>query len=162
MGDHAGNALGGGDIHRCEPLNPLPTLPTDLCLSRAAEWITIWCSSTAKPLAISAMASPTKSVAAASGTRRLAKMWLSRVSHLVFVPGGPGTEELVVDSVTATQCQVLPMVAPPVPVTMPQKQVPVKGKAPIHQTTRPRARKVMWAPSPSPGVVEVPRPVPPI
>ena len=47
---------------------------------------------------------------------------------------------------------------PPMPVTMPEKKVTVKGKAPVHQMTRPRPRKVTQVPSPSPGVVEAPRP----
>ena len=80
------------------------------------------------------------------------------VSHLVIVPGELGTEELVVDPVPAAQCQVLPMVAPSVPATMPKKKVAVKGKPPIHRMTHPHAQKVTRVPSPLPGVVEVPRP----
>ena len=150
----------GGDFRRCEPLNSLPTSLTNLCSSRAAEWITIWCASIARPLVISANALPTKSVVAASGTRRLAKMWLSRVSRLVFLPGESGTEELVVDSVPAAQHRAPLAVAPSVPATMLQKKVPAKGKAPIHWMTRPHALKVTWVPSPSPGVTEASRPDP--
>ena len=85
-------------------------------------------------------------------------MSLSRVSHLVLVLGELGTEELVVDPVPASQCQVLPMVAPSMPETTLKKKVTAKGKGPIHWMTRPCACKVTWVPSPSPGVSEVPRP----
>ena len=87
-------------------------------------------------------------------------MWLLRVSHLVFVPGELGTEELVVDLVPVAQCQAPLMVAPSMPATMPQKKVPAKGKAPIHQMTHPHARKVTRVPSPSPGVTEASQPDP--
>ena len=155
MGDHASDALGVGDLCGCKSLSPPFTFLTDLGSSRATGWITIRCVSIAKPLAISAMALPTKSVVAASGTRRLAKMWLLRVSHLIFVPGEPGTEELVLD---AAQCQAPLVVAPSVSATMLQKKIPAKGKAPIHWTTRPHAWKVMQVPSPSPGVAEASQP----
>src|SRR5882724_4069634 len=142
MGDNASDASGGGDFRRCEPLHSLPASPINLCSSRAAEWIAIQCASVARPSVISAMALPTKSVAAASGTRRPAKMWLSRVSRLVFLPGELGTEELVVDSVPATQRWVPPVVASPVPATTSPKKVTAKGKAPVHRTTHPHAQKV--------------------
>src|SRR5882724_2431031 len=133
MDDHASDMSGVGDLCGCKSLSPPFMFPTDLGLSRATGWIATQCVSVAKPSAISAMASLTKSVVTASRTRRLAKMWLLRVSHLVFVPGELGTEELVVDSVPASQCQAPLAVAPSVPATMPQKKVPAKGKAPIRQ-----------------------------
>jgi len=68
-----------------------------------------------------------------------------------------GTETLVVDPVPATQCRVVPMVAPPVPETMPAKKVTVKGKAPVRRTTCPCTHKVTQVLSPLPGVVEAPR-----
>jgi len=154
MGDHTGDTSGVGDLCGCKSLSPPFTFPTDLGSSRATGWIVTQCVSVSKPSAISAMALPTKSVVAASRTRRLAKMWLLRVSHLVFVPGELGTEELVVDLVPAAQRQALPAVAPSVPATMLQRKVPAKGKAPIHRKTHPCAWKVTQVPSPSPGVAE--------
>ena len=65
---------------------------------------------------------------------------------------------LVVDPVPATQCRIVPMVVPPVPVTMLANKVTMKKKAPVCQTTRPRPRKVTRVQSPSPVVVEAPRP----
>src|SRR5882724_10991406 len=127
--------MGGGDFCGCKSLDPLSMFPTDLGSSRATEWIATQCASIAKPLAISSMASLTRSVATASRTRRLAKIWLSRVSHLVIVPGEPGTEELVVDSVPAAQCQVLPVVAPSMPATTPQKKVPVLCHGSLYSRT---------------------------
>src|SRR5882724_5276148 len=140
MDDHASDMSGVGDLCGCKSLSPPFMFPTDLGSSRATGWIATQCVSISKPLAISVIASPTKSVVAASGTRRLANMWLLRVSHLIFVPGEPGTEELVVDLVPAAQHRAPLMVAPSVPATTPQKKVPAKGKAPIHQTTCPHAR----------------------
>src|SRR5882724_9624458 len=105
MGNYAGYASGMGDLCGCKSLDLLSMSLTDLGSSRATVWITTQFPNIAKPLAISATASLTRFVAVASGIRRLAKMWLSRVSHLVIAPGEPGTEELVVDSVPATQCR---------------------------------------------------------
>jgi len=110
--------------------------------------------SAARPSTTSAMVWPTKSVAAVSGTRRHVRTLLSRVSCLYPVPDKLGTETLVVDPVPATQHQVVFMVAPPTPATMPAKKVSVKGKAPVHRTTRPHTCKVTWVPSLSPGVAE--------
>src|SRR5882724_12298446 len=103
--------------------------------------------STARPATMNAMGWPTRSVAVVIGTKRHVRTLLSRVSHLVLVPGELGTEELVVDPVPAAQCRVLPTVAPSAPETPPKKKVAVKGKAPIHQTTRPCACKVIQVPS---------------
>ena len=58
----------------------------------------------------------------------------------------------------ATQCRIVPMVVPPVPVTMLANKVTMKKKAPVCQMTRPRTHKVTQVPSPSPGVVKAPRP----
>ena len=68
------------------------------------------------------------------------------------------TKPLVVDPVPATQHRIVPMVVPPVPVTMLVKKVTVKGKAPVRRTTCPCPRKVTRVQSPSPVVVEAPRP----
>jgi len=118
--------------------------------------------SDARPFTMTDTVWPPKLVALVSRTRRHVRTSLSRVSHLVLVLGELGTEELVVDPVPAAQCRVLPTVAPSMPETMPKKRAAVKGKAPICRTNCPHSQKVTQIPSPSPGVVEAPRPDPPV
>ena len=65
---------------------------------------------------------------------------------------------LVVDPVPATQRRIVPTVVPPVPATTPAKKVTAKGKAPVCWTTHPRPHKVTRVQSPSPDVIEAPRP----
>ena len=114
--------------------------------------------SAARPSTTSAMACPTRSVAAVSGTRRHVRTSLWRVSWLIAGVWEWEAKLLVVDPVPATQRRVVPTVVPPMPATTPVKKITAKGKAPVRQTTRPRPRKVTWVPSLSPVVVEAPWP----
>jgi len=106
------------------------------------------------------MASPTRSVANAKGTRRLVKIWSSNMSLPSLNLVCPDTEGSVVDSVPASWRWVRLTVAPPMPAIPPTKKAAVKGKTVPHCVTRPRAHKVMWVISPSPELAGVSGPNP--
>ena len=81
------------------------------------------------------MALLTRSAADANGTRRLVRIWLSKVSTPSPDLACPDTEVSVVDSVPIARCQVQLTVAPPVPVIPLTKKVTAKGKTVPHHVT---------------------------
>src|SRR5882724_10136256 len=108
------------------------------------------------------MALLTRSVADANKTRRLVRIWSSKVSNLSLDIACPDTEASVVDSVPISRRRVRLTVALPVPAIPLTKKVAEKGKTVPHHVTQPWARKVTQVVSTSPDMVRVSGPNPPI
>ena len=160
MGGYASDTSGMGDFHGSEFSVCSLVFPTDLHKSRAGGWNTTQCANIATLYAMSVMALLIRSVADASGTNKLVRIWSLKVSHSLPNPACSDTDAMVVDYVSAARPRVQMIMATPVPAIPLTKKVTAKGKPVPHRTTRPWAHKFMQVTSPSLAVAGVPSPNP--
>src|SRR5882724_1534453 len=98
----------------------------------------------------------TRFVGSVSGTRRLVRMWLSRVSFLINRFAGAGADTRVVESVPIASHPILQVSGLTKPATWP-KWVPARGQGGSHPMTHLHAHKVTCVISPLPeATIEAP------